>query len=175
MTRVVYTRNNFRAAREQIAAATDRAIEKAAEELRVELQKALDMGALPIQSDTRALAESLYVQSVRGSDYDARVMAAAVAYLSDESKWVEPVRAKVTPYAYEKVHFGERVSEEEPLPQTASVARAAVATMLAYGAFWEFGHHNVFTEREEHRPWMGKRATEWAFEKMAQHFYNLLS
>jgi hypothetical protein len=171
--RIVYKK--FAVAEKVISDKCDAILAQCARELRDELKKALDMGALPIQSDTHALADSLYVKTKHGSDYEAHLAAAAAAYMGNESQWRGAIRQTVTPDAYTAGHFAERVAPEEPLKVKQNASRAAVATMLAYGTFWQYGHHNQFTNREEHRPWMDQMAYDWAFKNMAQHFYGLLS
>ncbi len=121
-------------------------------ELRAALKSALDAGHLPIRTDTGALAESLYVQTAAGSDYNERRAAAESVYHG--SKYEASVRAKATANAYTPEHFEARVAPEEALPQVPGEVTTVVATMLAWGFLWEFGHYNRVTEQEEQRPWM---------------------
>lgn len=173
MSRVKIVYNRLPQIRKDLPQLIENRLENAAQELRKQLIEQLHSGML-IQSDTQALAQSLFVQTPQNSDYAARLQAAAVAYLSNSSVWLAPVRENVTPEAYEKPHFYERVASEDALPQEKDVHRVAVASMLAYAAFWEYGHDNEFTKRYEHRPWMSPVAFEWAFSHLAKQFEDLL-
>lgn len=33
---------------------------------------------------------------------------------------------------------------------------------MAYGAFWENGHNNLFTRQYEHAPWFAQAIYSWA-------------
>lgn len=148
---------------------------KAANELRKDLASALDGGALPIASDTQALAKSLFVQSEQGSDYDSAKGAAESAYVNNASQWSDAVRENVDGTAYSPEHFKNRVAPEDTLPFDADVARAAVATMLAWGYWWEMGHKNAFTQRDEPgREWMHPFAVQWATKNLEGYFKNLV-
>lgn len=146
----------------------------AADALRDALAEALDSGALPIQSDTGALSLSLSVQTPQGSDSDARIRRAATAYLSNPSRWMQPVREHVTPFAYEKDHFSNRVAPEEPLPAMNGFPRAKVYTRLTYGYWWYAGHNNVLTGRYEQRDWITPFSYSWLGANLAQHFQALI-
>lgn len=139
-------------------------------EMREELRTALESGYLPIQSDTGALAESLYVESPGHSDYSERLNAARDNYLSGESRWADAVRELLTSEAYTDEHFRARVAREESLPGSDN-AEASVATMLAWGAWWELGHENEFTQRFEQRPWMLPLCQNF-FEKRFYAFFD---
>lgn len=143
----------------------------AADGLRIHLEEALNNGTLPISSDTMALATSLSVQTPKGSDLDKRLLRAGAKYLSEEGRWILPVREHVTPDAYEKQHLAARVAPEEPL--AGSELQAAVFTVLAWGLWWEMGHKNVFTGQYEHRPWMWPEAQSWATRFMLDYFADL--
>ena len=158
---------------ERIEAALVERLHKAAKEYRAQIKLALESGAHGIQNDTKALAESIYVSTPHGSDYDERLRAAAAAYLTNPSKWKELVQQYVTPSAYTAEHFQERVIGESPLPDS-EMAIAAVSTMLAYGTFWEFGHSNVLTGKYEHRTWMGPEADAFKVSGWEACFHNLL-
>jgi hypothetical protein len=148
----------------------------AAKGLREELRAALEEGRFQLASDTGALAESLFVARPGGSDYTARLNAAAARYLSEDSRWMDWVRAKVEPSAYEKEHLGARVAPEESVERQDNAARAAVATMLAWGVLWEHGHYNRLTERQESpRHWMSQPAMDWAYRSLADYFKDLLA
>src|ERR1017187_8963999 len=134
---------------------------EAAKGLRDSLAAALNDGALPIQSDTKALAASLYVKSTGMNDYEERLAEAHLAYVGSPSKHAAGVQAMLTPAAYSDEHFAERVQPDEPRPEKPGTVVAAVCTMLAYGLFWEMGHSNLYTKREEHRPWMLPLAAVW--------------
>lgn len=174
-TRVVWVKNNFAAAKLQLQRELEKRVGLAANDLRGEIRAALEEGRFRLGSDTGALAASLYVQTAQGSDYANALNTAAARYLSEDSRWMEWVRAKVEPDAYEKSHFAERVAPEEALTQEQGKARAAVATMLAYGVLWEQGHYNRLTERDESpRHWMSQTAMDWQFAKLADFFRELI-
>lgn len=143
--------------------------------LREHLKAELSSGALPIQSDTGALAESLFIQTPRGSDYDLRLGAAALRYLNDTGRWFVPVREHVDPGAYEKAHFGERVAQEEALPDMGGAPRTVLATMLGYGLWWQQGHWNWLTQQEEApRDWFVGPALAWSRRELAAYFRDLI-
>lgn len=171
--RVKVVRNRFPQARRLIHKNLQARIEEAAEDLRKHLIRALE-NDLPLHSDTEALAKSLYVQTPGGSDYESALRAAEEAYLTGESRWRDLVQEFVTNEAYTVEHFQERVAQEEPLPDLGGKPRASVATMLAWGYWYQFGFNNVFTGNYEHRPWMDRAAAEWFVVGMAKHFKDLL-
>jgi hypothetical protein len=143
-----------------------------ADELRNHLAAELDGGSLPIHSDTMALSTSLSVQTPQGSDSDIRTSAARAQYLA-EGRHTAAVRLNVTQKAYTAPHFDERVAPEEIL--LGSGVRARVFTRLAYGAWWFFGHDNVFTKRyETPRDWIERPAIEFAAAKAHTYFMGLV-
>src|SRR5690606_25354725 len=107
--------------------------------------------------------------------YAARMGAAAAAYVSGASKWEDAVRATVDGTAYSPQHFTERVAPEEPLPGNASAA-VAVGTMLAWGLWWELGHYNVFTDKDEPaRAWLQTTAETWTRANLESYFADLVT
>lgn len=143
----------------------------ATDELRNHIADSLDAGALPIQSDTEALAKSLSVRTPEGSDGDARIRQAATAYLSkDNSRWIGPVRQFVTPMAYEKAHWAERVADDVRLPRLDKRPRTMLYTRVAYGLWWYAGHSNVFTGRYEERDWIHMPALDWSRANLPGYF-----
>lgn len=172
--KVKIVRNRFPLARRRIHESLQKRIERAAKELREHLVHALE-NDLPIHSDTEALAKSLYVQTPGGSDYEDRLREAEEAYLNGESRWRDFVQEFVSSEAYTAEHFAERVAEEEALPEMGGNPRASVATMLAWGYWWQYGHNNAFTGNYEHRPWMDRVAAEYFVTGMAHCFKDLLN
>lgn len=168
-------RSRIRQVKRQANRELQKRLERAANDFREHLAEQLNSGALPIQSDTRALAESLFVQTPAKSDYAARLGAASAAYLSGASKWEDAVRATVDGTAYSPEHFTERVAPEEPLSQGSANAAAAIGTMLAWGLWWELGHHNIFTDKDEPaRAWMQTTAEAWAHANLESYFADLI-
>lgn len=148
---------------------------EAAGNFRAHLKDVLESGLLPINADTGALSESLYITTPRGSDYDLRLGRAMAEYLSGASRWRDAVREHVSPDAYTAKHFLERVAPESVLEMRGRSAAVSVGTMLAWGAWWELGHSNVFTGNDEPaRAWLQQTAEEWAQEHLKGYFRDLL-
>ncbi len=158
----------------QVAKELQKRLTKAASDCRKHVAQQLDSGSLPINSDTHALAKSLFVQSPTTSDYAARLGAAATAYVSGAAKWQDAVRKSVDGTAYSAAHFGDRVAPEEPLPQGTATAAVAIGTMLAYGLWWELGHKNAFTGKDEPaRAWLEGTVMAWTLTNLEGYFLNL--
>lgn len=159
----------------EVAKELQKRLASAARDCRKYVADQLDSGALPIHSDTHALAKSLFVQTPTGSDYATRLGAAAAAYISGASKWQDAVRDAVDGTAYSPEHFAERVAPEEPLNKGNATAAAAVGTMLAWGLWWELGHKNIFTTKDEPaRAWLETTATAWVMANLEGYFANLV-
>lgn len=126
-------------------------------------------GGEGLNSDSDALAESLFVQTPKESDYFERREAARSAYLRGASHWRGVVREVLSSFAYTEEHFNERAMSEEELP---SGALAAVATMLAYGWWWQMGHFNVLIEQWERRSWFIQPVEQWAQSGLELAFDN---
>lgn len=149
---------------------------EAAVELRDTLRDDLKAGALPIQSDTGALADSLSVQNggPNGafSDSQVRTQAAKADYLKGTSRYEDAVKASVSGAAYTSGHFDERVASEDSLPDGIA---AAVFTLLAWGLWWETGHNNQFTGHDEPpRAWMQPVVMRWWQSEFNKHFVALM-
>lgn len=117
--------------------------------------------------DTGTLAESLFVQTREGSDYDERLGAARDAYTGNQSYWRQIVREIVSQDAYSDADFDEKAMAEEELPRDAF---SAVATFMAYGFWWQMGHYNVLTENWERRSWFIEPVAQWAQANMERAF-----
>jgi hypothetical protein len=152
------------------------AIEKAAQEcaqeaaygLRDTLRDSIG-GEGPLNSDTGALREGLYVQHREGDDFAERRSAAQSAYTDEGGMWPDIVREHITEQAYTPDHFEERAaSDVEPLPLD---ALAAVCEMMAYGWFWQMGHFNVLTENWEQRSWFIEPVMRW-FQAEAETYFS---
>jgi hypothetical protein len=147
----------------------------AADGLRAHVAAELDGGSLPIHSDTTALAKSLYVQSETASDYDKARGQAKVAYVTSASRWSQAVRAELDGRAYSPEHFDARCAPEEPLTAGQGSIKAAVATMLIYGLWWEYGHSNLFTKADEPaRYWFTPTVHRWCAAYLTGYFSGLL-
>jgi len=138
--------------------------EAAADELREVLQRALDDGSGGIQSDTRALASSLYVKATGRNDYSEALAAAKTAFTTHSSRYHKGETEEARARAFERVK-----ADHEPLHEPPEhVCVAAVATMLAYGNKWEF-----------ERDWMKNPTFEWAHSRLeaihAAHLREALS
>ncbi|MBW3635366.1 MAG: hypothetical protein KY445_02725 [Armatimonadetes bacterium] len=145
-----------------------------AEQMRDDHANALCASILPLQADTGALAASLAVQSEKKNDFSEKRADAKAAYLNNPSQWKEGVQANVSAEAYTEKHFEERAGKSAPpLPATQSVAQAAILTMLLWGISWEFGHQNVFTGKNEQRPWFADFMLMWWRENVAPAFAGL--
>ena len=165
--------NRFPQLRREIPRALEARLKEAAVDLRDTIRDELKSGALPIQSDTGALADSLSVQSSDGtSDIAVRMGKAKADYVSGSSRYGDAVKALVTGAAYTSGHFNERTASEDALPDGIA---ASVLTLLAWGLWWEMGHNNVFTGKSETpRAWMEPITQRWAMAELEKHFVDLL-
>lgn len=133
--------NRFQQAKNSILEAVGAQNVEAAEVLARLIAGALDAGE-GITSDTHALAKSLYVEATGRDDYAGAVAAAKRAMQENPSRHREgPVTQKG------KQSFAALIAARSGLPDDGDRTHfmAAVATALAYGAYWE--HY-------QDRPWM---------------------
>lgn len=171
----VFVSNQFPQVKRKVRDELQNRLVIAGSALVLQLQDGLNSGALPIESDTQALAQSLFVQTPKESDFNKALRRAEVAYLNNVGRWFQPVREQVTPEAYEKLHFQQRIGQEEALPLLNNNPRVGVGTMLAYGYWWYMGHYNVFTERDESpRDWIEVPSLNWAQSNLSGYFVQLL-
>jgi hypothetical protein len=150
MSKVKVIFNNFSAVQKAVVGRMDPAVEGAADELEKVLERALDDGYKNVESDTRALALSLYVKATGRDDYDQALSAARDAYLGNPSRYrSSPATDKA------RANFEAMVADMEQLDEREqNIHIAAVVTMLAYGNVWEF-----------ERGWMLAPALEWAMNR----------
>lgn len=122
------------------------------------IARALDAGSEGLHSDTHALARSLYVQATGRDDYDIAVGEARSAFLANPSRFGRQGASKRTSANFEALKANHETLKKKP-----HHTLALVATMLAYGEWWEHGHNNHFTRNEnDKRPWMLPAVLEWA-------------
>lgn len=173
-TRVRILRNRVPAVRANLEREAKVRVGRAAHALRDAMRADLDGGKLPLGPDTGALSASLFVQEEAGSDYGASAARAQSAYVGG-GRWQEPVREHVSPEAYTAAHFQARLGPEEPLPAPGPHrAFAGVATALAYGGWWQWGHFNAFTRRDEGpRDWFAGPSEAWLRANLARQFARL--
>lgn len=152
------TSNAFRPVAAGIRTAVQGRTEVAAGDLRDHLAAALDAASGGIHSDTRALAESLYVRSTGRNDYDSALEAARAAFAANPSRYLRSPRSPKSILDFERL-----VANQEALPEReAAVFVCTCVTMLAYGLYWEAGG--------EARPWMEPGALEWAAQRGREVF-----
>jgi hypothetical protein len=147
MSRAKLLFNKLPAIQRELPQQMEVAVAESGDELLDVLQRALDDGYKGVESDTRALALSLYVKATGRDDYDAALAAARDAYANNPSRYHATPASEATMRGFDKI-----VADFEALRTTeAHVQTAAVATMLSYG--------NV---REFESEWMSPPAFEWA-------------
>lgn len=167
MTHIVIENDRRPALRQALPGVLQRRQDRAVNGLREAVRDELANGRL-LANDTGTTAESLYIKSPLGSDYQARREAAEQAYTSGVSRWAEPVREALGVDAYTPEHFAERAGPEEDLP--AGEIITALATFFAVGFWWQMGHQNEFTGRYEQRSWFLGPVTRWAQNELAGYF-----
>lgn len=173
-TTVKIIRNNIKTVGAKVHQNLAERVDRVTEQGRDKLSEAMKSGALPLQPDTIATAESLAIQTKSKSDFDDRRSAAKTAYTTNASRYSEAVQRELDPSAYSAEHFDERAAAQAPpLSQGKNVTRGAILTMLVWGLYWEFGHNNFFTGKNEHRPWFYPWLLEWAAREAAESFRGL--
>lgn len=156
MSRVQLVYNRLPQAKTSIGKQVAAYTEKGAEQLRDFISEALDAGVFDIASDTRALAQSLYVAASGRSDYDEALAKAREAWRDNPSNYGSGARPEEA--------FNAIVAGQTELPEMgAHVFVCAVSTMLAYGT-----HHEI-----HERSWAQPAALAWAGGKGRAFFESL--
>lgn len=159
MSHVVIVRNRIPQVRVQLKERTQERTERATKKLREALQRSL-AGSGPLDNDTVAMSEGLYIETPTGGDFDERKGAAKSAFLTNPSRYGSNRNEE---------DFNDLAGEEEKLDAAVDHAVAAILCLMLYGSFWELGHEGG------HRPWMSKVVFGWAQRHMAACYKNLLS
>ena len=156
-------RNNlFDSVKMRIVEAARESTVSATENLAGYIKDKLNAAALDLHSDTRALAESLYVRATSGRNDYADALARARQAFADN-----PSRYRSLPASPQTLaNFDALIAAQEAMPERdPEVFVCTCVTMLAYGLHWETGL--------EERPWMQPGALEWAETQAEAHYRKL--
>lgn len=125
-----------------------------AEETKGNIQQYLATGTHGLNNDSMAASASMYIVA-EGPYFKGGGQ--AESYVEASQQFLELYAAR-----YSMAHGKERLLEPFTVESTKTVIRTAAASCSLYMGFWEEGHNNRLTGKEEHRPHFEPAAYEIA-------------
>ena len=158
MSHIVIERNLLPQLLNRLPDAVQKRTELAMEGGRGAARGALADGNRP-QNDTMAMANGIVLSTPGESDEAQRRSDAQSAYLNGREG--AKARAQFQALCGHALQLAKAGQFE---------ALASLSVLMAYGAFWETGHNNLFTGQYEHAPWFAQAIYSWAVNGLASAY-----
>ena len=110
-------------------------------------------------NDSMALSNGIVLSTPGESDEQERRSDAQSAYLEERDG--AKARAQFQALCGQALQLA-KAGEFEGL--------ASLSVLMAFGAFWENGHDNLFTGKYEHAPWFAQAIYFWAVHNLANAY-----
>lgn len=145
-TTKVKVTNNLRPMMKQFYEGVAQQFGEVADEGRDKIVSYLGSGEKGLDNDTMAASASVYTVK-KGAYFGGRKGSSDYGYPDAKSQFLDFYTRR-----YNLAHAQERLLDEFVVTSAKGTIRTAVASCSLYMGFWEEGHRNRLTKKEEHRP-----------------------